>query len=282
MRDQGLVRPEAMLSEQPVPYDKPLPRQRLGRLASRVLWFETVESTNDIAASLVAGAPRGPRSVDGVVVVADAQTAGRGRRGHTWFSPPGSGLYVSVVLTPGQAADAVRATALLTIAAGVALAEAIEVATGLPVDLKWPNDLYVSRRKLAGILAEASVAGSSIDAVVLGYGINIGPAAYPPDLANRATSLESELGRPVDRHDVFVETLARLAVRYDDLLAGRFDGILDAWRRRSPSAIGARIQWTTPAGRASAVTAGIDDDGALLVRTGEHIERIVAGEIAWS
>src|SRR6185436_9282527 len=100
-----------------------------------------------------------------------------------------------VVLTPGQAADAVRATALLTIAAGVALAEAIEVATGLPVDLKWPNDLYVSRRKLAGILAEASVAGSSIDAVVLGYGINIGPAAYPPDLANRATSLESELGR---------------------------------------------------------------------------------------
>jgi BirA family biotin operon repressor/biotin-[acetyl-CoA-carboxylase] ligase len=270
-----------MLYEHAVPYDQPLPRQRLGRLASRVLFFETVESTNDIAASLVAGDPGGSQSIEGVVVVADAQTAGRGRRGHSWFSPAGAGLYVSVILTPGLAADPARATALLTIAAGVALADAIAASTGLPVDLKWPNDLYVSRRKLGGILAEASATGTSIDAVVLGYGINIGPAAFPPELADRATSLESELGRSVDRHDVFVETLASLGARYDDLLAGRFDGILDAWRRRSPSARGARVQWTTPSGPASGVTVGIDDDARLLVRTEKQIERIGAGEISW-
>ena len=88
------------------------------------------------------------------------QTAGRGRRGHTWFSPPGSGLYVSVVLMPARArVDPMRATTLLTLAAGVALAEAVEAATGLRVDIKWPNDLLVGRRKLAGILAEASGRG---------------------------------------------------------------------------------------------------------------------------
>jgi BirA family biotin operon repressor/biotin-[acetyl-CoA-carboxylase] ligase len=85
---------------------------------------------------------------------------------------------------------------LLTLAAGLALAEAVETATGLAVDLKWPNDLYVARQKLAGILAEAT--GGPDDPIVLGYGINVSPAAYPPELRDRATSLESELGRHVD------------------------------------------------------------------------------------
>jgi BirA family transcriptional regulator, biotin operon repressor / biotin---[acetyl-CoA-carboxylase] ligase len=99
---------------------------------SPVQTLPIVSSTNDVAASLPVGA----------VVVAGQQTAGRGRRGHTWFSPPGAGLYVSVVLAPATArVDAARATQLLTLAAGVALAEAVETATGLIVELKWPNDL---------------------------------------------------------------------------------------------------------------------------------------------
>jgi biotin-(acetyl-CoA carboxylase) ligase len=95
------------------------------------------------------------------------------------------------------------------------------------------------------------------------------------------TSLESELGRPVDRPRVFSETLAALAARYDDLLAGRFDAILDAWRARAPACQGARVSWTTPAGARTGITAGIDDYGALLVRTEAQIERIVAGELLW-
>jgi BirA family biotin operon repressor/biotin-[acetyl-CoA-carboxylase] ligase len=167
-------------------------------------------------------------------------------------------------------------TRLLTLAVGVALAEAVESATGLRVDLKWPNDLYVGRRKLAGILAEA--AG---DTVVVGYGVNVTATSFPPDLRDRATSLESELGRSCDRATLFAETLAALDARYADLLEGRFDAILDAWRRRAPAAHGARVTWTAPGGPASGVTAGIDDDGALLVRAGERIERIVAGELTW-
>ena len=280
-----------------MPYDDgaPLPaeladaieraRPRLGRLGAPLLFFPTIGSTNDVALTRSASlssldrpgerADAGARS-EGLVVVADQQTAGRGRRGHTWFSPPGSGLYVSVVLAPATArVDPARATMLLTLAAGVALAEGIEAATGLRVDLKWPNDLQVSRRKLAGILAEA--AGT----VVVGYGINVAATAFPPELRDRATSLESELGRVADRYHVLVETLGALSSRYEDLLAGRFDAILDAWRVRAPDASGARVAWMTAAGERSGVTAGIDDRGALLVRDGEAMERIVSGEVTW-
>jgi BirA family biotin operon repressor/biotin-[acetyl-CoA-carboxylase] ligase len=217
---------------------------------------------------------------EGLVVVADEQTSGRGRRGHTWFSPAGSGLYVSVVLTPGASVDKRRATLLLTLAAGVALAEGIVQSTGLRVDLKWPNDLLVGRRKVGGILAESS-GGGSVGIVVVGYGLNVRVTDLPAELRDRVTSLESELGRAVDRHQLLAETLAGLSRRYEDLLAGRFDAILDAWRGLAPRAIGARVEWTTNAGTASGITAGIDDRGALLVRVDDRVERIVSGEVMW-
>jgi BirA family biotin operon repressor/biotin-[acetyl-CoA-carboxylase] ligase len=237
-----------------------------------VVYFATIGSTNDVAASLASD----PESF-GTVVIADAQTAGRGRRGRTWFSPAGSGLYVSVILSPSRAAsDPDRATRLLTLAAGVALAEGVERATGLAPAIKWPNDLLVGRRKLAGILAEAFG-----EAVVLGYGINVGPMAYPSELRDRATSLETELGRPIERATVAAETLAALAARYDDLVSGRFDAILDPWRRRTPTSRGAHVAWDTPAGPQSGITEGIDESGALLVRVADRVERIVAGEVRW-
>ena len=243
-------------------------RSRLGRLGSRIGFFATTGSTNDEAARLGA---------EGTVVIADEQTAGRGRRGHTWFSPPGSGLYVSVVLTPSRSqSDSGRATRLLTLAAGVALAEGVASSTGLRVHLKWPNDLFVSGRKLGGILAEGTD-GS----VVLGYGINVRTTAYPPELGDRATSVETELGHPVERATILVETLAALSCRYADLLDGRFDAILDAWRDRAPAAVGARVEWTTTAGITSGMTGGIDSEGALLVRVGDRTERIVSGELRW-
>jgi BirA family biotin operon repressor/biotin-[acetyl-CoA-carboxylase] ligase len=254
-------------------------RARLGPLGDPVVFFETVGSTNDIAASLIA-AGRG----EGAVVISDAQTAGRGRRGRAWFSPPASGLYVSVVLTPSRAyTSPERATALLTLAAGVALAEAVEHATGLSPSIKWPNDLLVDRRKLAGILAEG-VAGSStsgLQAVVLGYGLNVRAASYPPDLAAKVTSLETELGRPVDRAALCAESIACVAERYADLMAGNFDAILDAWRSRSFGSRGARVEWDAHDAVRSGVTEGIDDMGALLVRCGDSLERIVAGEVRW-
>jgi len=242
-------------------------RPRLGRLASPLVFFPTIGSTNDAAAALAA---------EGAVVIAGAQTAGRGRRGREWFSPASSGLYVSVVLAPARSVDALRATMLLTLAAGVAIAEGLHASAGVSVDLKWPNDVHASNRKLAGILAEASR-----DLVVVGYGINLSAAAYPSDLRDRVTSIEAERGVPAARAPVLVETLAALRRRYDDLVEGRFDAILDAWRQRAPSACGARVSWRDATGAKSGTTAGIDDRGALLVETAGGVERIVGGEVEW-
>jgi BirA family biotin operon repressor/biotin-[acetyl-CoA-carboxylase] ligase len=255
---------------------------RLSPLGDRVIFFNTIGSTSDIALALATGG-----NAEGAVVIADEQTAGRGRLGRRWFSPPGSGLYVSTVLQPSRArTDPQRATGLLTLAAGLALAEAIEAVTSLRVDIKWPNDLLVARRKLGGILAEAVgverlAAQRGIASVVLGYGINIRSTAYPPDLRDRATSLETALGRPIDRAAMCVETVAAVSRRYRDLLAGRFDAILDGWRDRAPESRGVRVTWSTPSGPRSGVTAGIDDRGALLVRVGAGLETIVGGEVAW-
>jgi BirA family transcriptional regulator, biotin operon repressor / biotin---[acetyl-CoA-carboxylase] ligase len=257
-------------------------RKRLDPIGQPLLYFPVISSTNDVAARLGAGGTH-----EGAVIMADAQTAGRGRRGHSWFSPSGSGLYISTVLRPAAAkVDPARATSLVTLAAGVALAEGIERATGLAPAIKWPNDLLVGRRKLSGILAEGMIddqrgGPSIVSNVVLGYGINVGLMAAPPDLREQVTSLESELGRPVDRWLVAAETLAAVAGRYRDLLDGRFDAILDDWRRRSPATHGGRVAWMSGASRRSGVAIGVDDMGALIVRVGSTTERIVAGELEW-
>jgi BirA family biotin operon repressor/biotin-[acetyl-CoA-carboxylase] ligase len=251
---------------------------RRGPFGEPLYFFEETSSTNDVAGRLAeAGAS------EGSVVVALAQTAGRGRLGREWFSPPGAGLYVSVVCRDARAAP------LLTLAGGVAVAEGITTATGLPVRIKWPNDIVAvdgpprqGRRKLAGILAEAATGSSGLQYVVLGFGINLRPAAYPPALASRATSIEAELGRVPDAGAVLGETLASLFSRVRALAAGDAASVLDAWRLLAPSARGARVEWDTPAGAAAGTTAGIDSSGALLVDVGGRIERVIAGELRWT
>jgi BirA family biotin operon repressor/biotin-[acetyl-CoA-carboxylase] ligase len=165
---------------------------------------------------------------------------------------------------------------VLTLAAGVAVREGIAAACGLTPDLKWPNDLLVGRRKLAGILAEGHAIGGRDQAIVVGVGVNVQPAAYPPDVASRATSIECELGRTVDRDAIFAAILDALSRRLATLEQGPGD-ILQAWRAASPSAIGTRVDW----GRQSGLTNGIDDTGALLVQTSSGVERIIAGELHW-
>jgi BirA family biotin operon repressor/biotin-[acetyl-CoA-carboxylase] ligase len=249
---------------------------RRGAFGDPVYFFSETSSTNDVAAALAdRDAP------EGATVVASSQTAGRGRFGRTWFSPPGAGLYVSVVCRSPSAAP------FVTLAGGVAVAEGIRTATGLPVQIKWPNDIVVEgvapapRRKLAGILAEASSGADGLQYVILGFGINLRPAAYPPELADRATSIETELGRPAEGAAVLVETLAALADLVKGLAAGQADRVLARWRELAPSSRGARVEWETPGGMVAGVSAGIAEDGALLVRVRDRIERIISGELRW-
>jgi BirA family biotin operon repressor/biotin-[acetyl-CoA-carboxylase] ligase len=279
-------------------------RARLGGQAAPfdVRWLASATSTMDVASRLAhEGASHG------VVVGADEQTSGRGRRGTTWVSPPGAGLYFSFIARPGNPKEGVASTppliaprpavelplpaveappllgvpeksplSLLTLAAGVAVREGIATATGLAADLKWPNDLIIGRRKLAGNLAEGIAIGSRDQAVIIGVGVNVQEASYPRDVAARATSLEGELGRTIDRGPLLSHILIALGDRLAMLEQWPGD-ILQAWRAASPNAVGTRVQWEGKDG----TTAGIDDRGALLVRTQTGVERIIAGELHW-
>jgi BirA family biotin operon repressor/biotin-[acetyl-CoA-carboxylase] ligase len=138
------------------------------------------------------------------------------------------------------------------------------------------------RRKLAGVLAEGSSGADGLQYVILGFGINLRPAAYPPELANLATSIETELGRPPDDGAVLAETLVALASLFRRLVAGEAYTVLARWRALAPSAQGTAVQWDTPAGSRSGTAAGIADDGALLVKVAGRIERVISGELRWS
>lgn len=252
-----------------------LTAERRGGFGEPLSFHEEIGSTNDEAARL---AELGARQ--GTTVVASAQTAGRGRLGRTWFSPAGAGLYVSVIVRDHRAAP------LLTLAGGVALAEGIRAAAGLPVEIKWPNDIVVDaglgrRRKLAGILAEASSGTEGLQYLVLGFGINLLPAAYPPDIVDRATSLAGELGRPIDAGPLLAECLAALAQRVGELTRGNSDNVLERWRELSPSAVGSRVECDGSHGALSGITAGLADDGSLLVRAGDRVEPIRSGQVRW-
>jgi BirA family transcriptional regulator, biotin operon repressor / biotin---[acetyl-CoA-carboxylase] ligase len=252
--------------------------ERMAPFGHPVHYFSETGSTNDVAARLAErGAP------EGTTVIASAQTAGRGRLGREWFSPTDAGLYVSVICRNAAAAPH------LTLAGGVAVADGIRLSTGLPVEIKWPNDVIVDDgrgparwRKLAGVLAEASSDARGLQYVVLGFGVNLRPSAYPPAIASRATSLETELGRPVDGALLLAGILETLADHFRALAAGTPKPLLARWRELAPTASGAAVMYETADGRQRGVTAGIGDDGALLVRVGERTERVIAGEIVWT
>jgi BirA family biotin operon repressor/biotin-[acetyl-CoA-carboxylase] ligase len=250
---------------------------RRGPFGTPAIFHVETGSTNDDAAVLAErGAP------EGAAVVSDAQRAGRGRRGREWFSPAGAGLYFSIVCRNA------RTFPFLTLAGGVAAADGIRAASGLPVTIKWPNDIVVAdraapgrQRKLAGILAEASTAPGGVPYVVLGFGINVRAAQYPAEVAARATSIEAELGRRVNAGAVLAETLACLNGQVEMLADGRHEPLLERWRALAPSVVGSAVEWRAAGVTRRGVTTGIDRDGALLVRVGARVERIIAGELCW-
>jgi BirA family biotin operon repressor/biotin-[acetyl-CoA-carboxylase] ligase len=250
-------------------------RPRLGPLGHRLLWFDDIGSTNDRA---LAWAENG--ADEGCVVLADAQSAGRGRLGRSWASPPSAGIYVSLVLRPLP-----PAMPLLTIAAGLGVSEGIAAATGLQTHVKWPNDVCVAGRpprKLAGILAEAGSSGERVLHVVLGIGINVLPAAYPPDVAARATSLEGELGRAVARPLVLAECLAGVWRRYAQLTSGEGAEVLAGWRARAAVTFGRRVEWDDAGGTRRGVARDVDEDGALVIAGDSGLMRVTAGEVRWA
>jgi len=228
----------------------------------RISYFAALDSTMTEAARLAAaGVPAG------TAVVAEEQTAGQGRHGHAWHSEAGSGLYCSVVLRPHLGPDALP---VLTLALGLATAEAIARATDLACDLRWPNDVMLLERKVAGILVQLAD-GTAI----AGIGINVNHAAFPAELSRAATSLRLASGRPHPREDLLVELLAAVDSYVHMLGAGGRGRILELFARRSTYASGKRVAVDLPEGAFTGVTAGLDPQGFLRLRRDDGTEILI-------
>jgi BirA family biotin operon repressor/biotin-[acetyl-CoA-carboxylase] ligase len=237
-----------------------------------IIHYFRTDSTNAVALKLA-----GEGAEQGTVVLAEEQTAGRGRLGRTWYSEKSSGIYTSIILRPPLAP---AAAPVLTLMAGLAVQKAVTATTGLSVDIRWPNDLLVGGKKVCGILTEMSAEVDRLHAVVLGIGMNVNHCRMPAELENSATSLRMEAHRAISRLQVFVALLRELERHYQMLLKSGNRAITERWEAASTFAHGKRVYVSTPAGVAQATTTGLDPSGALNVQYDDgRQESLVAGEV---
>jgi BirA family transcriptional regulator, biotin operon repressor / biotin---[acetyl-CoA-carboxylase] ligase len=235
--------------------------------------FQETTSTSDVVEKLAHDGVK-----EGVVVFAESQTKGRGRLGRTWVSPAGKGLWFSVLLRPALRPQ--EATQL-TVLAALALARAVEVQTGLAVEIKWPNDLLLRGRKAAGILTELHAELDHIKSATLGVGLDVNQTAeeFTAELRTHATSLAAESGQKWDRAGLAAAILRELDRDYERLNRGEFAALADEWESRCTTLgrnISIRLGGRCIEGRAES----LDSDGALLLRTQHgHLERIIGGDL---
>ena len=238
-------------------------------LKPKVLRFESLPSTNTELARLASEG-----AMEGVSIVADEQTAGRGRLQRAWSSPKGAGLYFSILLRPIITQNY---WPLITFMAAIAVGDALREAAGVETDIKWPNDLLSGERKICGILAEA-IDTPRGRAVILGIGINLTQSAFPPELENVATSVSDATGRPVEREQILTALLDSLS-RWYALLENPAQ-IVDAWSNRSSYAIGKLVQVSNGDDVWQGTTCGVEPDGALRLRTASgEIKLVRAGDV---
>ena len=242
------------------------------RLGRRIEYFDSIDSTNTEARRLAADG-----AIEGTVVIAETQSKGRGRLGRSWASPPLRNLYASIVLRPPIA---VAEAAQLTLVAGVAVAEAIRE-WAPDAAIKWPNDIVINGRKLAGILTEMEADDDRVRFVILGIGVNLNaaPEDFPEELRDKATALCGAAGRFIDRTAFADRLLSRLNERYELFLAHGFAALRPVWEACS-CLTGRAVQIDGAGQRRAGVVTGISDDGALVLRdaAGRDV-RVVAGDV---
>lgn len=216
---------------------------------------------------------------EGTVVIADAQSGGKGRRGRVWSSPPGVNLYCSIVLRP---AIMPHEAPQLTFLSAVAVARAIEGTTALKPEIKWPNDVLINGRKVAGLLNEMSAETDGINFVILGIGVNLNMTAaqFPADVRTPATSLLLEHGRPVNRVQFAAAMLGELDRLYSDFLRQGFGPVRDEWQQRCNAKGREVVVSEAGVDTVRGTFHGIDGDGALLLRFPDGmVERILSGDV---
>ncbi len=235
--------------------------------------FEETTSTNDVVEKLARDGVK-----EGVVVFAESQTKGRGRLGRVWMSPARKGLWFSVLLRPRLQPQEITQ---LTVAAAVAIWRSINRVTDLRPEIKWPNDILIRGKKVAGILTELSAEVDRVKHITVGIGVDVNLEAneFSAGLRKIATSLRIELGRPVLRAELATEILRELDRDYARVCAGKFSELADEWEEHC-STIGKQVIVGIGERRMLGRVESLDDDGALLLRT-EHgrLERIIGGDV---
>jgi BirA family biotin operon repressor/biotin-[acetyl-CoA-carboxylase] ligase len=243
-----------------------------GDLGRDIFFYNTVSSTNTIAAELA------EKCAEGVVVLADSQEKGRGRLGRFWISPAGVNIYISIITKPEL--DPKDAT-LITIMTAVGCAIGLRRATGLDVKIKWPNDLMVSDRKLGGILTEMKTASERIIFAILGLGINVNVDidSFPDDVRETATSIKIETGASYSRTEIIVEILNEIDRWYRILKEMGRETILSEWQCLT-STLGREVKVTVGKETFPGFAESIDDEGRLILRLQSGVlKRISAGDL---
>ena len=238
--------------------------------------YRETDSTNTVADQLArCGAP------DGTLVIADAQRAGRGRLGRSFFSPGGASLYLSLLLRPQLAPQAVHRHVFVA-ARAVADCVAARLPGGTPVEIKWPNDVLIGGRKTAGINLPVRIDGDRVLSLILGIGLNINvrEGDFPAELRPIATSLRIAAGHSFDRVELAEDLLARLEAGIDGLRSGGFPEALEGWKKYFRMR-GKRVRVGGPGVQKEieGVVEDVDPEGALLLRDGRTVRRILAGDV---
>jgi BirA family biotin operon repressor/biotin-[acetyl-CoA-carboxylase] ligase len=249
-------------------------RKRMkGKLfGKRVYHFFKTDSTNRVAMELgYAGEP------EGAVILAEEQTAGRGRSGRSWHSERGAGLYVTLLLRPRL--SPVQAP-LLTMLAGLSAHSAIQAQTGLSAELKWPNDILMDGRKVGGILTEMHAEPTQVRFVIVGIGINTNQEKFPGDIASVTTSLRKESGRTHSRLELLVRLLNEFESDYNRFLREGARYVVDRFERVSSFANGKRVRVETGFETYFGTTVGLTSDGLLQVKREEGpVTMVIAGDV---
>jgi BirA family biotin operon repressor/biotin-[acetyl-CoA-carboxylase] ligase len=252
------------------------PRLKSRRLGKTIHHLVETGSTNDVARQL---AEQG--ASEGMLVLAEEQTQGRGRLGRSWLSERSAGIYASILLRPVLKP---RDAAVLTLVAAVAGSEAIEQVCGLNADIKWPNDLLLSGRKCCGILSEMQAERDEIRYVILGIGINVNHSVFPEELGQRATSLRIEGRQIYSRVVLLCEFLQRFELLYHDFQEGNRSAVLQRWVDRSSFAFEKQVTVDLGSGKKlEGKTAGLSELGNLKVKLADgRLEEVMSGDIvAW-
>lgn len=250
------------------------PRLRTSTFGRSFFHFYAVDSTNAFALRMLA---HGRSVPDGALILAESQTAGRGRMGRSWHSEPEHGLYFSLVLRPQMPPSVAP---LFTLGCAVAMHHAVEKNTQLKVDIKWPNDLLVDGKKIAGILAEIQADTDRIHALVVGVGLNVNHPELPADISQRATSLRLASGRPQSRLDILVEFLDQFESLVDRFRTSGPSVVVSEWMQHSSFAGGRRVEISDGFRTVRGVSCGINSVGALRVETAPGtIEEIYSGDL---